>query len=166
MNWEALGALGEIIGAVAVIATLYYLSQQIKMNSEEITKSRDAQRAQSTYSTNEMWIKVWQPLMQDSELAELYLKAINGGQLDHVEAFRFCVYINTFLAMAEAVYNQIKADTSFSELDEVQKLFELTAPYINRLLDTDVGRTWLSDEAPHLFTPEFLEDLHASRPKN
>ena len=87
MNWEALGALGEIIGAVAVIATLYYLSQQIKMNSEEITKSRDAQRAQSTYSTNEMWIKVWQPLMQDSELAELYLKAINGGQLDHVEAF-------------------------------------------------------------------------------
>ena len=58
MNWEALGALGEIIGAVAVIATLYYLSQQIKMNSEEITKSRDAQRAQSTYSTNELWIKV------------------------------------------------------------------------------------------------------------
>jgi hypothetical protein len=46
MNWDALGAIGEIIGAVAVIATLYYLSLQIKINSNEISKSADVQRAQ------------------------------------------------------------------------------------------------------------------------
>ena len=32
MNWDAIGAMGEIIGAIAVLATLYYLSGQIKIN--------------------------------------------------------------------------------------------------------------------------------------
>ena len=33
MNWDALGASGEIIGAVAVLATLYYLTIQIKIQN-------------------------------------------------------------------------------------------------------------------------------------
>lgn len=30
MNWDAIGAIGEVIGGVAVIATLIYLARQIK----------------------------------------------------------------------------------------------------------------------------------------
>jgi len=30
MNWEAVGAIGEIFGAVAVLATLVYLAKQIR----------------------------------------------------------------------------------------------------------------------------------------
>ena len=30
MNWEAIGAVGEIVGAIAVIATLFYLAIQIR----------------------------------------------------------------------------------------------------------------------------------------
>jgi hypothetical protein len=30
MNWDAIGALGEICGALAVIATLFYLAKQIQ----------------------------------------------------------------------------------------------------------------------------------------
>ena len=33
MNWDAFGALAEALGAVAVIATLAYLSVQIRQNS-------------------------------------------------------------------------------------------------------------------------------------
>ena len=33
MNWEALGAIAELLGALAVIATLVYLSLQIRQNS-------------------------------------------------------------------------------------------------------------------------------------
>ena len=36
VNWEALGALGEIIGAVAVVATLVYLAAQIKQNTRAL----------------------------------------------------------------------------------------------------------------------------------
>ncbi len=36
MNWEAIGAIGEIVGALAVLATLYYLAIQIKMQNYQL----------------------------------------------------------------------------------------------------------------------------------
>ena len=33
MNWEAIGAIGEVVGAVAVVATLLYLSTQLRQNT-------------------------------------------------------------------------------------------------------------------------------------
>ena len=37
MNWEALGAIGELVGAVAVIVTLVYLAAQIRQNNRSLT---------------------------------------------------------------------------------------------------------------------------------
>jgi len=34
MNWEAIGALGEVIGALAVVASLIYLASQIRHNNK------------------------------------------------------------------------------------------------------------------------------------
>jgi len=34
MNWEAVSAIGEALGAIAVLATLIYLSLQIRQNSQ------------------------------------------------------------------------------------------------------------------------------------
>jgi hypothetical protein len=36
MNWEALGAIGEIVGAVAVVVTLGYLAVQIRQNTRTL----------------------------------------------------------------------------------------------------------------------------------
>ena len=36
MNWEALGAIAELLGAIGVIATLLYLSRQIENNSKQL----------------------------------------------------------------------------------------------------------------------------------
>ena len=33
MNWEAIGAVGEILGAIAVLVTLIYLATQIKQHT-------------------------------------------------------------------------------------------------------------------------------------
>lgn len=35
MNWEAIGAIGEVGGAIAVVATLFYLSVQIRNSNRE-----------------------------------------------------------------------------------------------------------------------------------
>ena len=39
MNWDALGAIGEMLGAIGVIATLLYLSVQIRQNTRAIRGS-------------------------------------------------------------------------------------------------------------------------------
>jgi len=36
MNWEALGAVAELLGAIGVIATLVYLSAQIRHNNDQL----------------------------------------------------------------------------------------------------------------------------------
>ena len=43
LNWGAIAAVGEILGAVAVVVTLLYLSKQIRQNSRavEVTVLRD-----------------------------------------------------------------------------------------------------------------------------
>jgi len=39
MNWEAIGAIGEVLGAVAVVVTLGYLAVQIRQNSQAVKHS-------------------------------------------------------------------------------------------------------------------------------
>ena len=39
MNWDALGAIGEIAGAIAVIATLFFLARQLQVNSRELERT-------------------------------------------------------------------------------------------------------------------------------
>jgi hypothetical protein len=34
MNWDSVGAVGEIVGALAVLITLIYLSVQIRQNTK------------------------------------------------------------------------------------------------------------------------------------
>ena len=38
MNWDALGAIGEMLSAIGVIATLLYLSVQIRQNTRAIRR--------------------------------------------------------------------------------------------------------------------------------
>ena len=49
MNWEAFGAIGEIIGAGAVVVTLGYLAMQIRQ-STTATKTDSRQRVLDRYS--------------------------------------------------------------------------------------------------------------------
>ena len=39
MNWNAIGAVGEVAGAIAVVATLVYLTIQLRINTKSIVSS-------------------------------------------------------------------------------------------------------------------------------
>ena len=39
MNWEAIGAIGEVVGAAAVVASLVYLAVQIRQNTRTIRRA-------------------------------------------------------------------------------------------------------------------------------
>ena len=69
MNWDAVGALAELIGAVAVIATLIYLSIQIRQN----TRANEIESSQGNLDQGVSWMN---NLIQDPSLAELYLAGL------------------------------------------------------------------------------------------
>ena len=98
--------------------------------------------------------------MRDNELAAIYLRGIEKTPMSKVEEFRFCTYINTFLALIEALINQNAAGVSFDELnDGVETTFDLLNPYLEKILNTLAGNRWLEEEAPSLFIHEFLDAL-------
>lgn len=51
MNWDMIGALGELIGALAVVLALFYLAHQLRDSAEEV----DEALAESTPSLVDTW---------------------------------------------------------------------------------------------------------------
>lgn len=65
MNWEAIGAIGEVLGAVAVVATLLYVSRQLHEQARALTTTvRD-----SAFQQLQEWNY---QIMADAELGHLF----------------------------------------------------------------------------------------------
>jgi len=47
MNWEAFGAIGEIVGAIAVVASLIYLASQMRISNRESQQAAMREVSQS-----------------------------------------------------------------------------------------------------------------------
>jgi len=64
VNWDAIGAIGEIVGAVAVVATLGYLAVQIRQNTR-------ADRASSRQTVlDDFYSSLWETA-RDAELRRI-----------------------------------------------------------------------------------------------
>jgi hypothetical protein len=67
MNWDAIGAVGELIGAIAILITLVYLAFQIKV-------MRDMNEKLAIDSTYSKFNAVRQSVFENPELASLFSK--------------------------------------------------------------------------------------------
>ncbi|MGI9326305.1 MAG: hypothetical protein ACR2PZ_13870 [Pseudomonadales bacterium] len=164
MNWEIVGSTGEWVGAFAVVVTLFYLAKQIRQNSASLDRANDYAQAGSVHSINSLYIQVFAPLSQNTELAGIYKKALEGIELNQVEAVQFGAFVNTFLAWLENMYFQHRHELGFASesLDSVEMT---TGPYVHSLLNTDAGLNWWKSEGLHLYTADFVEIVENIRSK-
>jgi len=83
MNWEAIGAIGQIVGTVLVGVTLVYLALQLRQNTSSIKASTFLAISTSMGSTMEV-------LATHSDLAPLLIKAQSGlDELSPADRVRF-----------------------------------------------------------------------------
>jgi hypothetical protein len=103
VNWEAIGAVGEILGAIAVVISLIYLALQIKVQNREA-------RVASVHELTEAHRAILLPL-QDPQTADLYLEATaNFDNLDASKRLRYVlIMLNVFRVYQEAFY-QVRED--------------------------------------------------------
>jgi hypothetical protein len=100
MNWTAIGALGEILGAVGVIITLIYLARQIRQNTlaTRLSASRSVATAAREWNA---------PLLQDADLAWTFqVGTEDPTQLDEKERARFTELCFSLLRMFEDIHYQ------------------------------------------------------------
>jgi hypothetical protein len=69
MNWEAIGAVGEVLGAAGVIVSLLYLAVQIRADAK-------AKRAASMHDQSDAYRDFLHTMATDEDLAEIYLRGI------------------------------------------------------------------------------------------
>ena len=82
MNWEALGAIAEVIGAVGVVATLAYLAVQIRQNTRSVRASTYQDILLSSIETR-------RTIAQDEGLSRMMDATRHPlGELDELALFR------------------------------------------------------------------------------
>ena len=163
MNWKAVGAIGEVLGSVTVVATLFYLSRQIRQNAQALNRSNEYARANSIHQTNVHSNQVDAQLVQDAELASIYHRALGGEPLDNTETIRFQAFVNMYFTWLEDLYWQTRAQMGFHhDADGADALIDVTRPYWCRLLEPEASRNWWETDAPPQFSTEFAASVNRS----
>lgn len=82
MNWDAVGAIAELIGAFAVVLTLFYLSFQLRQNTRAVQQSAERGILEDAGT----WMY---KIAENPELANLYRRGVRGEELDPDDNLRF-----------------------------------------------------------------------------
>lgn len=109
MNWDAIGAAGEIIGALAVIGTLVYLARQISQSVDLARASQNRSLMESYEGYNDL-------ILANPIVAELLASLEHGtsglSPADNVRIRHLAYRMMNIWASAELSYvnGQLRAD--------------------------------------------------------
>lgn len=119
MDWNAISAIGEILGAVAVVATLLYLSKQIRQNARavQVAALRD-----TTAQRNH-----WSELLASSpDLAEIVVRENKSYKnLPDVDALRYGAFIQTF-------FDNVESYLTLAQVHKVDKDVQVIEDIVRR----------------------------------
>jgi hypothetical protein len=153
MNWEALGAIGEIVGAVAVIATLGYLALQIRQNTRNIQTNTQALRLAAYDSFVTTAADVRRSLFENEEVARIYETGLaDPDQLQGLDQTRFRVLMLSAVQGFQIQYFQLAHSELFPEA------WEAGCHTLRRVLNQPGGaRYWASYK--HEFPAGFAQEV-------
>jgi len=80
MNWEAVGAVGEVAGAAGVIITLLYLSVQVRASTL-------ASRVESKLAASGMYTDFLKTLIESPEINDIFVRGRDNIELLSSEEF-------------------------------------------------------------------------------
>jgi hypothetical protein len=142
MNWEAIGAVGEIVGALAVLVTLVYLAMQIRQNTKSV-------QAAAVDSANSQVSKIREVIFADADVANMYRRGNEDpASLSEDDTIRYRLLIhNIMLSLSNSI-----TQASVSGLSESMTQVEL--PILGRVVGTAGGR-WFWETYRHEFEESF-----------
>jgi len=107
MNWDAIGAVGEVLGAIAVVVTLLLLLRQLRQNTDSL-------KIQSLNTTYGEWIAMTGELQSQPQLRSAFTKDASGLAMDDEEHYVLVIYFVRMLNVNDKMYHlyqQGSADT-------------------------------------------------------
>lgn len=151
MNWEAIGAIGEIAGAIGVIVTLVYLAMQLRQN----TRASQIAAVQNSMENSARFSEL---LSTDDELARtLFLGLSDPEDLSATEMRRFVSILNVFMRRESVAYYLYREGTM------PQKLWDARVATFTGALNQPGLKVYLESASESLPTEfrEFIEKIVA-----
>ena len=108
MPWDAIGAVGEAAGALAVVVTLIFLAREMRTNTRAIAGS----------STREIWLTFsnWnREIARDPELKRIAVKSMQSRMADYTgdEWQEFMTYSLAFFSLLQADFVNTDLDIGY-----------------------------------------------------
>ena len=154
MNWDAIVAIVEIVGLLAVVASLVYLAIQVRQNSQLISQNTFVARSAMVHETSVFYARFFELIADNSELASIFHRGKNSEELDPVELERFEALLEVYFTSLEDMDHQFKSDLYFDE-DDDQDLMLFMAPAYRDLIMCSHGSDWWNRTAKARCTPSF-----------
>jgi hypothetical protein len=107
MNWDAIGAIAELVGALVVVLTLAYLAKQIRDGNV-------AARVEANLEITRQYADFIQLLLQNPELFSVYTRGLRN-ELDEDEERRFGLLMSHATWYWSSMYFQKRAQSLSEE---------------------------------------------------
>ncbi|NNF13214.1 MAG: hypothetical protein HKN72_08325 [Gemmatimonadetes bacterium] len=105
MNWDAIGALGELVGAIAVVATLIYLGRQMRHASEESARNQSELSRTRYDALNRELARSAAAWGATPEITDVMFRGFAGtANLTQQEMFRFYAGLQRFFRSMESLF--------------------------------------------------------------
>lgn len=155
MTIQDWGAIGEIVGAIAVVASLVYLAVQIRQNTQQISHSIEAARIASLERNIQSANRMRELLIVDRYLAELFLAGLRDfDALDGTDKMRFELFLRNIFTEFQGAYIR-----HLSVSDDPDK-FEGAGRMMEEILRNEGARRCLQ-RAETDWRPEFRDFVDA-----
>ena len=150
MNWEAAGAIGEVLGAAAVVVTLLYLAKQTKTNSQLIEMQAGRQVSYHLSNLYNEWAR-------DPETMRVLNKSMENPMADYTpeEWAQLNFLLKSYFHAIEAQYVSHKSGLGLKEQDDGY----LRAARTTLATWPAWKKTWEGEAANGVWPPGFVEEM-------
>ena len=157
MNWEAIGAVAELVGAIGVVASLVYLAYQIRQSTSQMKHNTRALEVAALDTSIQHGLEVRSLILSSDTLTEIWLKGFaDYPNLDQASRARFNMMAESVFYATQGLHARVEAGAMHSELLEIQ------LPVIARLLSQPgLARWWERNQG--MYGPSFIRAIEAAR---
>ena len=154
MNWDAVGAIAEVIGAIAIFVSLVYLAVQIRQSTQQAARALKANELAAFERNIESGNRIRELLILNPDLSDLLIKGYASyKKLDPAEKVRFGLLLRNIFSEMQGAY--VRQQTINHDPDN----FQASARLIDDMVENNGVREWLSRNEPD-WRPDFREFVY------
>jgi hypothetical protein len=159
MNWDAIGAIGEIVGALAVVISIAYLAIQIRSNTRATKASAGFEATHSWAASNEQATQMTDGLLE--AMNKSFGPEARQNDFSDIENIRIGAHFRSLFQKLEGQYYLYQYGYLATDL------WKKRSSWARGFIQLPYYKNWWENELKEMvYSDEFVDAIHSSSPIN